>query len=90
MAIFQHHDVVRPGHGAHPVGDDQHRLACQQAGERPLHLGLVLYIQAGGGLVQQDDGGILQKRPSDGDALPLPAGELRPVFSDGIPGADGG
>ena len=48
MAIFQHHDVVRPGHGAHPVGDDQHRLAGQQAGEGSLHLGLVLHIQAGG------------------------------------------
>ncbi|CAN4015950.1 pyrroline-5-carboxylate reductase, partial [Dysosmobacter welbionis] len=67
----------------HPVGDDQHRLAGQQAGEGSLHLGLVLHIQAGGGLVQQDDGGVFQKRPGDGDALPLPAGELRPVLPDG-------
>ena len=65
------------------MGDDQHRLAGQQAGEGSLHLGLVLHIQAGGGLVQQDDGGVFQKRPGDGDALPLPAGELRPVLPDG-------
>ena len=44
MAVFQHHDVVRPGHGTHPVGDDQHCLAGQQAGEGTLHLG---HIQAG-------------------------------------------
>ena len=25
-AVLQHHDMIRTGHGAHPVGDDQHRL----------------------------------------------------------------
>ena len=82
-AVVQHHDAVRPGHGAHPVGDDQHGFAGQQAGEGALDLGLVLHIQAGGGLVQQDDGGILQKGPGDGDALAFPAGELGSVLPDG-------
>ena len=82
-AVFQHYDVVGTRHGAHPVGNNQHRLACQQAGERTLHLCLVFHIQAGSGLVQQDDGGVLQKRPGDGDALSLSAGEFCAVFPDG-------
>ena len=65
------------------MGDDQHGFAGQQAGEGALDLGLVLHIQAGGGLIQQDDGGVLQKGPGDGDALAFPAGELGPVFPDG-------
>ena len=35
LAVLQHHDVVRPRHGAHPVGDDQHRLALQADGKAP-------------------------------------------------------
>ena len=65
------------------MSNDQHRLACQQAGERTLHLCLIFHIQAGSSLVQQDDGGVLQKSPGDGDALSLSAGEFGTVFPDG-------
>ena len=34
-------------------------------------------------IFQQDDGGILQKGPGDGDALAFPAGELGSVLPDG-------
>ena len=30
LSVLQHHDMIRPGHGAHPVGDDQHRLASEK------------------------------------------------------------
>ena len=53
MAVLQHHDVVGPRHGAHPVGDHQHCLALKQTGEGGLDGTLVLHVQAGGGLVQQ-------------------------------------
>ena len=58
-AVLQHHDLVRPGHSAHPVGDHQHRLVLDEPGQGGLDGGLVLYVQAGGGLVQEDDGGVL-------------------------------
>lgn len=56
MAVLQHHDMVGPRHGAHPVGDHQHRLALKQTGKGTLYLCLVFYIQGSGRLVQQDDG----------------------------------
>ena len=75
--------MVRPGHGAHSVGDDQHRLTGQQAGEGALHLGLVLHIQAGGGLVQQDDGAFFKSARAMEMRCRSPPESLRP-FSDGV------
>ena len=59
-AVPQHHDVVGSRHGAHPMGDDQHRLVPEQAGEGGLDSALVLYIQTGGGLIQQHHRRVLQ------------------------------
>lgn len=57
--ILQHHDVIRACDCAHAVGDDQYRLACQQAGQRALHLRLIFQLQACGGLVQRTIGASL-------------------------------
>ena len=35
-----------------------------------------LGVQVAGGLVGEDDGGLVDQSPSDGDALPLAAGEF--------------
>ena len=40
-----------------------------------------LRVQRGGGLVGQQDGGMLQKTPRDGDALLLPARQPAAVFA---------
>ena len=53
MAVLQNHDVVGSGHGAHPMGDDQHRLPPEQAGEGGLDSTFIFHIQAGSGLIQQ-------------------------------------
>lgn len=58
-AILQYDDVVRAGHRAHPVGNDQYGLALEQTGERFLYRAFVLYVQAGGGLIQKNDRSIL-------------------------------
>ena len=34
LSVLQHHDVIRPGHGAHPVGDDQHQIGRASCRER--------------------------------------------------------
>lgn len=82
-AVGQHDDLIGRFDSAHPVGDHQNGLAGKQAGKRALHFGFVFHIQAGGGLVQQDDRGVFQERPGDRDPLPLAAGELGAVFADG-------
>ena len=82
LAVFQNDDLIRRLDGTHPVCDDQNGFACQQAGQGALHPGLVLHIQGRRRLVQQDDGGVFQQRPGDGNALPLTAGELGPVLAD--------
>ena len=54
----------------------------EQTGKRLLHHGLVLDVQARRGLVQKDNGSILEQRTSNGDALALAAGELGTVLAD--------
>ena len=43
---------------------------------------LILGVDAGGGLVQEDDGGVLQDGPGDGDPLLLAAGERAAALAD--------
>ena len=71
LTVLQDHNLVCIGDGAHAVGDDDDGLVLDQAGKRLLDKGFVLNIQRSGGLVHQDDGGILQEGPGDGDPLTL-------------------
>ena len=82
-AIFQHHDMIRTGHSAHSVSDDQYRLTAQKPRESSLYLGLIFHIQRGCGFVQQHDGSVFKQRACNGDALSLSAGEFGSIFSDG-------
>ena len=46
----------------------------------------VFHVQTGSGLIQQNDGGVLQKCPRNGNALPLASGKGTAVFAnDGVP-----
>ena len=47
----------------------------RSAGQRGLHRGLAFGVQRAGRLVQQQDARIAQQRPSQRNALPLPAGK---------------
>lgn len=51
-------------------------MTVQVGGVLGRHL-LALRVQGGGGLVQQQDLGLPDDRPGDGDALLLAAGQLR-------------
>ena len=44
--------------------------------QRILHQPFALVVQRAGGLVQNQDGRVLQEHPGNGDALLLPAGQL--------------
>ena len=48
--------AISPGYGAHPVGDDEDGFVFNEPGQSLLNGSFVLHIQAGGGLVQQNDG----------------------------------
>ena len=72
-AVSQHDDLVRSRNGTHPVRDDQDRLVGGQAGQRRLDERLVLDVQTGRRLVEQDDGRILEEGARNGNALALAA-----------------
>ena len=59
--------TVRPGH---------------EVVERPLHQQLRFGVELGGRLIQDEQRGVLVKRPSDGNALALAAGEALAAFAD--------
>ena len=81
-SVRQDHDLVSAADSAHPVGDDDHSLVPDQAGERFLDHGFVLHIQAGACLIQQDDRRVLQEGPGDGDTLAFATGKLASVFTN--------
>ena len=72
-AVSEYDDLIRPGHRAHTVGNDQHRLILNQPGKRRLDQCLVLHIKACRRFIKQDNRRVLQERAGDGDALPLTA-----------------
>ena len=85
-AILQHNNLVCTCHGTHPVSDDENGLVFDEAGQSLLNRRFVLNIQTCGGLVQQNDGRILQKSTGDGNALTLTAGKSAAILADiGVP-----
>ncbi len=64
------------------MGDGDHRLAFHQGIQALLNRRLDLRIQRRGGFVEHQDRRVLEQHPGDGDALPLPAGELHAPLAD--------
>ena len=77
----QHGDLVGVFDGAQPVGHDDAGAAPAQLckGLLDVHFGFV--VQGAGGLVQDQDGRVLQEHPGNGDPLPLAPGQLYPPFA---------
>ena len=83
-SAFHDGDAVGAAHGRRAVGDDQDGSILGQGAQCLLDLGLGLGIGHGGGLVEQDDGGVQQDGAGDGDALLLSAGQGRVPSQDGV------
>jgi hypothetical protein len=64
-----------------PVGDDQRGAAFDQLAHGVVHETLGFAVERRGRLIQQDDRRVTDERASNGDALALPAGELRAVLA---------
>ena len=56
--------------------------AGQRGRQRLLHERLVLGVEVAGGLVEHDDGRVLQQHPGDGQALLLAAGQPVAALAD--------
>lgn len=61
------------------MGDDQYGPARDQGRYRVLDLGLRPGVGEGGGLVEDEYGGVREERAGDGDPLCLAAGEGEPL-----------
>ena len=75
-------DQVRPQDRREPVGDGDRGPACLQPLEGLLDQALADRVEGGRGLVEDQDPGVLQQHPGDGDALLLAAGELVAALAD--------
>jgi len=64
------------------VGDDQDGLAHDELLERVLDELLALRIERGGGLVEDEDGGVAQEGAGEGEPLLLAAGEQGAALAD--------
>src|SRR5918997_577145 len=84
-AVLQNQDEVRAGHGVGIVGNDQGRLPGHEAIQGFLDLRLALDVEASHRLVQDQDGGVPDDGPGDGDPLSLATGEgIAPLADDGL------
>ena len=72
-AMFQHDNAVGLLNGREPVRNDERGAVLRGIVERLLHEPFAGGIERAGGLVEQQDGRILQDRASNRDALPLSA-----------------
>ena len=77
LASVQDDDLVRTHDRAHAVRDHDDGLVREEPAQRVLHFRFVLHVEAGRGLVQKDDGRVLEQRAGDGYALSLAAGKPR-------------
>ena len=73
--LLDYGDTVGALYRGQTVGDDQSGAPRHQAWQGLLDQVFALGIQGAGGLVQQQNGGIHQQRPGNGQALALTAGK---------------
>src|SRR6185295_4141726 len=74
-AVLDDRDAVGMADGGEAVGDDKAGPAAHEAGQAPLDEPLALGVEVAGGLVEDEDEGVGQDGPGDGQALLLAAGE---------------
>ena len=68
----EYDDAVRVPGGLEPVGDEDRRSSPRDMGHRLVDAGLGHQIEVGGRLVEQQDRGIDQLCPGEGQQLALP------------------
>ncbi len=84
-AVVEHEDLVCSHDGRQPMGDHHRRPSPQRLVQSGLHRGLVLGVEVAGGLVEDDDAGVLEQHAGDGQALLLAARQpVAPLADQGV------
>src|SRR6185503_10962729 len=78
LAVFEDQDLVRAADGGETVRDDEGRAAAAKCAQAVLDFRLALAVEARRRFIEDEDRRVRENRARDGDALPLPAGELDP------------
>src|SRR5215204_7038083 len=81
-AVLDHEDPIYVAHQPELVGYDEGGAAPGQDAPIVLHGARRLGVEAGLGLVQDQDGALPEHRPRDGDALALPPREALPALRE--------
>lgn len=81
-AAIQDDDLIGIFHSPHPVGDNEDGFALYQMGDCLLNFRLVVHVQGGSGLVQQNHRRVFQKCPGNGQTLALAAGKGGAILTD--------
>ena len=79
--VAHYGDPVRSFGSPQPVGDDDHGAALGQCGESRLGLALGPGVDAGRGLVHDEDGRVGEGSPGKAHELTLPGGQVRTSFA---------
>ena len=82
LSLLDHDNPVRIPHGREPVGYDECGAPVEQCLQRLLDEPLGFAVERGGGLVENQNGRVLEQRPGNGDPLPLAAGKSSAPFPD--------
>ena len=81
-AVVEHSDLVGVAHGGNPVGDEDGGGSCGIVAESAQDALFGVGIDAGQGVVEDEDGGAAQQGAGDGGALFLSAGKRDAAFAD--------
>ncbi len=81
-ALVQHQNAISIDHAGQAMGKDQRSAPLHQPIERILDDGLVLGIHCRERFIQNQNRGIAQNSPSNGDPLALPARQANASFTD--------
>ena len=82
LTLIKHDDAVGLQHGGETMGDDDSGAVGHQAIQCQLHQALGFRIERARRLVQQQQRGIPQDGPGDGDALALAAGQAHATLAE--------
>ena len=80
LSVFDDHDVVAPLEGGQMVGYDKDRSLPDQSVHRALDCRLGAAVEPRGGLVEDDETGVLEKDARERKHLCLAGGEPTPIW----------
>lgn len=81
-SVLHHMNGAGVADGGETVGDDDGGATLHEMIEGLLDLRFGLAVECGGGLVEQEDGGVLEEGAGDRDPLALAAGEAAAILAD--------